>query len=377
MDNSLEQETILNGSSTSNYRLMQCPQLGRYLVATRDIKRGEAILKDQPLVTGPQKASNLLCPGCYQPTETNCLLCGWPMCSSSCTGVKNHEPECTFLRSRNDWNPSVDRDWNQLSDCLMVVRCILFKKTDQRKWKRMLEMEANWDKWTGSPLFATANEIEQIIRNEFGLTPTEFPKSEILVVQAILDINAYEVRMCDSNVQAVYTLASLAEHNCNPNTHKTICSMYRIFLFFNHFHPIDIHSPGAHISTTYCDILWPTWHRQKYLQWSKFFICKCERCLSPTELGSHLAAIVCMDCSKSRETVPAVPLLSENESWETIAKNYHCTTCNTIFPAYECQLTFKKAEHELSELDKDVSTESIPAFEVCLIKAKSKLSIQN
>ena len=46
----------------------------------------------------------------------------------------------------------------------------------------------------------------------------------MLTIQAILDINAYEVRMPHTNIQASYALASLAEHNCTPNTHKTISS---------------------------------------------------------------------------------------------------------------------------------------------------------
>lgn len=63
IDYNLSNHITVDGSP--NYKIEQNQQLGRYLVASRDIKKGEVILRDQPLITGPTKASDLSCPGCY------------------------------------------------------------------------------------------------------------------------------------------------------------------------------------------------------------------------------------------------------------------------------------------------------------------------
>lgn len=124
---------------------------------------------------------------------------------------------------------------------------------------------------------------------------------------------------------------------------------------------------GTHISTTYCDVLWPTWHRQQFLQWSKFFSCSCTRCQSETELESHLASFICMMCYDSQQEVAiALPIFKEQDNWASIMKEYRCTVCQARFPSLECQMTFKKAEDELTNVDKYASLETIPIFEVRL-----------
>ena len=73
-------------------------------------------------------------------------------------------------------------------------------------------------------MYSRAEETLRLLRNEFGMKEEDFTTGEILDVQAVLDINAYEVRMPYVNIQASYAMARLAEHNCVPNTHKTISS---------------------------------------------------------------------------------------------------------------------------------------------------------
>ena len=75
-----------------------------------------------------------------------------------------------------------------------------------------------------SSLYPRAAELIHRIRKQYGLDEDEYSTPEILHVQAALDINAYEVRMPDVNVQAIYAMARLVEHACVPNTHRTISS---------------------------------------------------------------------------------------------------------------------------------------------------------
>lgn len=69
MDITIIDDCVINQSP--NFEVSHCTLIGRYMVATRDIKRGEIILKEQPIISGPIRSTELLCPGCYQTPETD------------------------------------------------------------------------------------------------------------------------------------------------------------------------------------------------------------------------------------------------------------------------------------------------------------------
>jgi len=52
--------------SLASYSVAECQEIGRYLVATRDLKKGEIIFQESPLAVAPQKNSTLICPGCFK-----------------------------------------------------------------------------------------------------------------------------------------------------------------------------------------------------------------------------------------------------------------------------------------------------------------------
>lgn len=59
--------------------------------------------------------------------------------------------------------------------------------------------------------------------------------------------------------------------------------------------------------TTYTYTLNGTAERQKHLRAGKYFICRCERCLDPTELGTHFSSLKCDEC-ESGNIIPLEPL---------------------------------------------------------------------
>jgi hypothetical protein len=80
------------------------PDLGRYLAATRSIKAGELILKEKPIVSGPNGKNGYhpICLSCYRIVKTNyvCSKCKWPLCSPKCENVSIcflHEMLCYLI----------------------------------------------------------------------------------------------------------------------------------------------------------------------------------------------------------------------------------------------------------------------------------------
>ena len=52
------------------YKVCSSPDIGRYLVATRDLKPGEMIISETPLVIGPQAVTIPVCLACYKPATS-------------------------------------------------------------------------------------------------------------------------------------------------------------------------------------------------------------------------------------------------------------------------------------------------------------------
>jgi hypothetical protein len=59
--------------------------------------------------------------------------------------------------------------------------------------------------------------------------------------------------------------------------------------------------------------------RQEHISLGKYFDCRCERCVSPSELGTHLSSLVCQDCDEGFLVLKDPP---SNETW--ICNNKTC-----------------------------------------------------
>ena len=80
------------------------------MVARRDLNPGDMILREKPIVTGPNldnaSAGGLLsqavCLGCFAPLTQNkfhpCRKCKAPLCGPSCEDHPNHIEECIILK---------------------------------------------------------------------------------------------------------------------------------------------------------------------------------------------------------------------------------------------------------------------------------------
>lgn len=54
------------------YEILRNDELGRYLVAKKNIKQGELILTEKPLFISPNRESDLLCLNCYRDSKQFC-----------------------------------------------------------------------------------------------------------------------------------------------------------------------------------------------------------------------------------------------------------------------------------------------------------------
>lgn len=101
---------------------------GRGLYAKRDIKQGELIFIEAPLIIGP-RCYNKYLPMCINCYKSGCPLfpcdrgCGLPVCSNQCENSKNHvESECERLRN---WQPTCGTMWSmELLQTVVPIRSL-------------------------------------------------------------------------------------------------------------------------------------------------------------------------------------------------------------------------------------------------------------
>ena len=73
------------------------------MVANRDLRKGDIILRERATVHGPSMdQSQLICLGCYALLADDrfhpCRKCKAPLCSAKCETHPHHEPECFVFR---------------------------------------------------------------------------------------------------------------------------------------------------------------------------------------------------------------------------------------------------------------------------------------
>ena len=126
-------------------------QVGRYVVATRDIEPLELIIKDKPGILGPNQKTAPACLECLQPVngEYLCPECSLPLCGSNCTNGRNHLPECHVFSQKLPTNFKFrinfeDKKWENNNSpsseysCITPLRALKLKNNNPEMWSRLL-----------------------------------------------------------------------------------------------------------------------------------------------------------------------------------------------------------------------------------------------
>lgn len=117
-------------------------------------------------------------------------------------------------------------------------------------------------------------------------------------VLGILEVNAFEartLRLRGNPVRCLYSKLAIFSHSCVPNLNHSICISSVNPYAMTCRVTVDV-PEGALLNTTYSHTLWGTMRRQAHLKSGKFFVCKCDRCNSPDELGTHFSSLKCNKC---------------------------------------------------------------------------------
>lgn len=142
----LRENKLLQDEQPRSWIVDRSPLGGRGVFATRNIRAGELIFTDVPLLIGPRCCNKYLpmCVVCY---KNDCPLfpcdhgCGLPICSVECENSVVHvQGECRFLKG---WTPTCGSTWSKdLLLAVVLIRSLTLSK-EQRKLLYAFEYHLN------------------------------------------------------------------------------------------------------------------------------------------------------------------------------------------------------------------------------------------
>ncbi|ODM97856.1 Protein msta, isoform A [Orchesella cincta] len=396
------------------WKVCESTSLGRYLTAVRDIKAGEVILRERPILLTPPKVTPAICLGCYREFNTDpeeqvqreyveprpCPKCGWPMCQNDeCINSPEHAAECAIAEARGG---AVIRDFNvdhPVYRSIGILRVLGLKDRHPDKYQKLLNLQSHSEKQRledakaadSSSLHSNAaalgrfggeypeqrSEIERdkvvtvkVVRGFFQRKDVD--EDTILNLISIIETNGHEIPIPNARghinrrLIGVYNNTSFLEHNCKPNCVKTF-DMADKAIVIRSAVPIK---KGTNLSISYVDPLWGTNDRCNFLQMTKYFTCKCTRCRDPTELGAHVSSLRCQSLKCCEKTgleslvIPEDPFAPE--------KDWVCIACKETYPVGYVSSIVNKIGKDMDELHEKFG--DIPAIEEFVKKSSKFLS---
>lgn len=322
---------------------------GRHLLATRNISKGELIFQEPPLVIGPKAVTVPLCLGCHLPCgdkRRNCDGCGYPLCSVHCQVADAHFDECQIMM-KNKFRAEIDPEALNRTHYAPIVplRILLLKEKNPEKYKKIMEMVSHLNVRVKTPLYvAYKKNVAEFLRQRLGFSTCT--DEEILNIAALLDTNAFEVRLRDRKLRALYAISAMMAHECVPNTRHT-------------FHGSDGNiavsattdiPEGTSLTVTYTQSFWGTLSRREHLRLTKCFDCTCKRCSDPTELGTYLGAFRCSRCATRENYANGPKMIAKNPLDDK--SEWHCTECGHKVPGKLVKVGNQNLKEEVSRLDK-------------------------
>ncbi|XP_013199552.2 SET domain-containing protein SmydA-8 [Amyelois transitella] len=341
-------------------RVREDDTLGRYLEATREIKAGDIVMKEKPLITGPAQVTPPVCLGCYRLLEegmtVDCVKCGWPCCSEACTLKEEHKPECFYTQQRGDKVSITTFGMPHPNyQCITTLRCLYQRDHNQKLWGKLQSLQSHCDERRGTDKWNNDRKMIAEFIWKFFKLEGKFTEDEIMKCCGVLQINGHEVPLLEPEYLAVFDRLSMVEHNCRANCNKSFTSDGQIILCAG----VNIPS-GSHITVCYTDPLWGTEARRHHLADSKFFECRCQRCSDTTEFGTNYSAVKCKKKDCKGYLLPQtfiVPILHKTinpdpEKRNLDEKEWVCGSCKDVVSDAIIQQLLQDIGKELSAMPK-------------------------
>ena len=164
---------------------------GRLVVAGRDIKAGEIIMKDGAAALGPDNNPRPVCLVCLarlvKGQVVACRGCGWPLCSVACRDeIGLHARECQlFQSSRTQFDLGQCKTTCPSYNAIMVLRLLWLRDNQPETWD-LIDILMDHREENIKRLSPAEENVITFIQHHCNLS--QFSRSLILHVMGIIGI---------------------------------------------------------------------------------------------------------------------------------------------------------------------------------------------
>jgi len=273
-------------------RVDQHPHLGRRLVATRDIKRGEILLTDRPSAMGPLHQTRPVCLECmaYLPSPSfGCPHCGFPLCGQDCVGGPNHAKECRALKMKGTKVKITRGDVPAIEyQSVMLIRLLL---GDPAEVARVDLLSDHVDKLTPEEREVYGAGVVKVVQ---ALKIGNWTQEQLFRYISIIRTNAcaFDGGPGQGGLRILHPSLATMNHNCLVNTR--ICQRLDHSVCVRAVRDIKV---GEEVTNRYTTVFMGRLARRQALSSSWQFDCNCLRCQQPTVHDGNTDTLVCPACS--------------------------------------------------------------------------------
>ncbi|CAH1979436.1 unnamed protein product [Acanthoscelides obtectus] len=299
------------------------------MVAARDIKAGEMILSETPVLIGPQVDGPMICFNCCGGIRKGYIFCQncstAILCSPKCTGKLHSKEECAVLKTC----PVKGENLAENPSAAFPLRCILLRSHNPDIWKQISLLEPHLEERRHSPIWRRHQiTVELFLRKFKALSDDDLQQELVQRICGVLDVNTFEVRPPQSNLvvitnpekqclRGLYLNAAVMAHDCIGNTFLSVDDDFVLTVKAS----VDIQE-NTPIFFNYANALHGSSDRRQHLREGKYFDCFCTRCNDNTELSTEMSSLKCHKCYKGLIRVKDPKDL--NSDWE-------CSFCKKMY----------------------------------------------
>jgi len=321
------------------YKVEYRDKLGRILVATRTIKKGELICREVPAIVGPYSRSKPQCLQCFKLLEPGheycCGGCGYPMCGDQCSQGNYHKGECMVfmkagLRVKVEDMECFDSQYSAIS----VLRLLLLMDREKLAEETRSNIESDYLLGLSESLMDHNEERKEaqpeiwqfeedcmvdFIHQNCKLQD-KFTREEIHSANGRIMMNATSLELPESGYgrgAGLFPIYSMMNTSCRNNTKSNVLPD----------HSVEIQAKvrikaGEEITNQYHKPDKAAFIRRQTMKEKWFFDCSCPRCRDPTELGSHYSSLLCSSLKCGG------PVVSLNTAQNT--SDWACQLCGAV-----------------------------------------------
>merc|ERR1719228_1385353 len=292
------------------YKVEFRDQLGRILVATRNIKKGEVICEEVPAIVGPYSRSTPQCLQCFKILHTGhkytCSGCGYPMCGDQCSSGNYHKEECMVFRQSGLKVEVTDMEcFDSQYSAISVLRLLLLMEREEMAQKTGSNivndyllclskslMDHNQERKDAQPeIWQFEEDFMVNFIHEKCRLKDRFTAEEIHGANGRIMMNATSLELPEDGYgrgAGLFPIYSMMNTSCRNNTKSNVLPDHSVEILAK----VKIKA-GEEITNQYHKPDKCTFLRRPIMKVKWFFDCSCPRCADPTELGSHFSSILC------------------------------------------------------------------------------------